>query len=328
MTALKSDTPRPFAFSIGVRMFRNVRFLRLDTPWPETEQMLSERLTAAAFKPCEAWAEQSSGWEPPTGAPGGLLSRRVGGADLLRLRTQTRILPAAAIEDALEARLEEYRDRTQEEPSRREKRKLKAETRDALLPKAFVKSQRTSGIVMAAERVIAVDTLSDTRAERFLEHVRAPLGKLDVAPLAFRQSVGELLTRIFLGDAPRGFVLGNECRLCDPADAKATIRCADIDLADSAVRRHVTEGMRLTHLGIEFGNVMRCTLDQNGAVSKLKLVGMDVDENLSEEDPAARLDAELALLTGTLRQLLNALQRALGGYDEEPAPARLVAVGE
>jgi len=134
--------------------------------------------------------------------------------------------------------------------------------------------------------------------------------------------------RIFLGQAPRGFAIGNECRMCDPVDTRATIRCVDVDLSDPAVRRHATEGMVLTHLGLEFNDVMRCTLDRNGAISKLELTGMDVDETLPDEDPLARLDAEFALLTGTLRQFLLALEQALGGYDDAaPEPARLMAAG-
>lgn len=308
-------------------MFRNVRLFRLHGAWPETGEALSDALQAAAFRPCEAWAERSAGWEPPGGDAGAPLCRRVEGADLLRLRTQARILPAAAIADALEARVEEYRARAGEEPSRREKRKLKEQTRDALLPKAFVKSQRTTGFVLPAERIVAIDAATDARTEHFLEHLRAPLGRLEVAPLAFRNPVGSLLMRIFLGDAPRGFALGNECRMSDPADKRAIIRCAELDLTDAAVRRHVTEGMQLTQLGIEFNSVMRCTLDGNGAISKLKLTGMDVDEELPDEDPLARLDAEFALLVGTLRQFLAALSQALGGYAEEPAPPRLMAVG-
>lgn len=308
-------------------MFRNIRFFRLHSAWPDSEQALSERLAEAAFRPCGAFAEHSAGWEAPSGDADGLLSRRVHGADLLRLRSQARLLPAAAIEDALEVRIEQFRERMQADPSRREKRKLKAQTRDELMPKAFVKSQRTSGFVIPSERLIAVDTLSDTRAEQFLDHLRAPLGQLDVAPLTFRRPVSELLMRIFLGDAPQHFALGRECRMCDPADTKATIRCADIDLADSAVRKHVREGMQLTHLAIEFGNVLSATLDQNGNISKLRLVGMDTDENLSEENPLVRLDAEFALVTGTLRQLLTGIAQALGGYEEETPPPRLAVVG-
>lgn len=308
-------------------MFRSIRFFRLNSPWPASEQALSDQLSSAAFRPCGAFTERSSGWEPPHDDVDGVLCRRVDGADLLRLRSQTRLLPSAAIDDALEVRLDEYRERTREEPNRREKRKLKELTRDELLPKALTKSQRTSGFVIASERVIAIDTLSDARAEDFLEHLRAPLGTLDVVPLGFNKPVDELLMRIFLGDAPRDFLLGRECRMCDPSDSKASIRCADMDIADPAVRRHVSEGMRLTHLGIEYGNVLSCTLDVNGGISKLKLVGDGVADELPDEDPLAHLDAGFALLTGTLRQLLSAMEKTLGGYDESvPQAERMAAV--
>lgn len=308
-------------------MFRSVRFFRLTSPWPETEQAVSDHLASFAFRPCGPYSERSSGWEPPAGDADGPLCRRVDGADLLRLRSQTRLLPTAAIDDALEVRLIEYCERTQSEPTRSEKRKLKEQTRDELLPKAFVKSQRTSGFVIASERMIAVDALPDARAEHFLEHLRSSIGSLEAVPLGFNRSVSELLMRIFLGDAPRSFALGRECRMCDPSDTKASIRCVDMDLTDPAVHKHVREGMRLTHLGVEFANVLSCTIDENGGIGKLRIVGTDVDEDLPDEDPLARLDAEFALLTGTLRQLMSALQQALGGYSDEQPPVERMAVG-
>jgi DNA recombination-dependent growth factor C len=74
--------------------------------------------------------------------------------------------------------------------------------------------------------------------------------------------------------------------------------------------------MELTHLGIEFGSAMSGVLDVNGTLGKLKLVGLDeaADEAAEGiEEPLARLDAELALLGGTLRQLVAGLRHALGG---------------
>jgi recombination associated protein RdgC len=305
-------------------MFRSVRFYRLNSPWPDAEQVLSERLANLAFKRCGPYAERSSGWVPPTGDPDGILARRLEGADLLRLRTQTRLLPKAAIEEALEERLAAYRERTQEEPPRREKRRLKEQTRDELLPKALLKSERTGGFVLASEQIIGVDTLSEARAQRFIEHLHAALPDLDAVPLSFRRPVGDLLMRIFLGDAPPGFALGQECRMCDPADSKATIRCADVDLTEPAFRKHVSDGMQLTHLGIEFDHLLSCTIDRNGGIAKLKLAGVDAVDNAPDEDPLARLDADYALLTGALRRLLGRLEQALGGYDEQDIP---MAVG-
>src|SRR5690606_27453814 len=118
-----------------VPMFRSVRFYTVLSPWPDSEQALSERLATAAFRPCGPYSERSSGFEPPADGVS-VLARRVAGADLLKLRSQVRVLPAAAVNEALEARIEEYRGRMGEEPGRRMKRKLKQQTRDELLPKA------------------------------------------------------------------------------------------------------------------------------------------------------------------------------------------------
>jgi recombination associated protein RdgC len=302
-------------------MFRNVRLYRLRSEWPDSEAALSGALASAALKTCGPNTEPSAGWEPPAGEAGAPLCRRGGGADLLRLSRQSRLLPAAAVNEALEQRVEEYRNRMQQEPGRREKRRLKEQTRDELLPKALLKSDRTSGFCLVAEGIIGIDTASETRAERFLDVLRSALDGLDVAPLAFGKPVGRLLNEIFLGNPPRPFTLGRECRMQDPSDVKATVRCVAMDLTDPAVRTHVKEGMSLTHLGIEVGQALGCVLDQNGVISKLKLAGADdTADEAADEDPLARLDAEFVLLTGTLRGLIEALERRLGAAEAD-APA-------
>jgi recombination associated protein RdgC len=300
-------------------MFRSVRFYSVQSPWPESEQVLSEKLAAVAFKPCGSYTERSSGFEAPTGAEGGPLARRVAGADLIRVRNQMRVLPTAAVNEALEVRLAEYRERMQEEPGRRTKRKLKEQTRDELLPKALLKSDRTTALYLLNENVLAIGTASESRAERFLELLRAALGKLDAEPLAFARPIESVLARVFAGDPPPKFALGREARMRDRADAKGFVRWSEIDLTHANVRRCVNDGMELTHLGIEFDGALRAVLDGKGTLGKLKLVGLDeVADEAAEgaeiaEDPLARLDAELALFGGTLRQLVAGLRGALGG---------------
>jgi len=294
-------------------MFRSARFYSVSSAWPDTEQVLSERLATAAFKPCGTYTERSSGFEAPTGSDDAPLARRVAGVDLMRLRNQARVLPTAAIEEALEVRIAEYRQRMQEEPGRRTKRKLKEQTRDELLPKALLKSDRTTVLYIGGENVLAVGTASETRAESVLERLRFAIGKLDVEPLAFERPVEGVLTRIFGGDPPLQFKLGRECRMRDRAEAKSSVRWQEIDLAQASVRRFVKDGMELTHLGIEFDGTMSAVLAADGTVGKLKLLGLDEPADDAEEEPLARLDAEIALIGGTLRQLVEGLRKALGG---------------
>jgi recombination associated protein RdgC len=294
-------------------MFKNVRFLGFTGAWPGAEEELSAALAKASFTPCGPLTEITSGFEAPVNDGLERLCRRVGGADLMQLRTQSRLLPASAVNEALELRLAEYRERMGEAPGRREKRRLKAETRDQLLPKALLRSERIKGFFLQSESILGIDSLSPPKLERFLETLRLALGRLEVDDLAYERPVGEMLKRIFLGDAPPGIRLGRECRMQDAADSKSSVRWTDMDLSDASIRKHVRDGMTLTHLGIEFDGIMSAVLDERGGLSKLRLLGTDAKEVSDEEDPLARFDAEFVLLTGTLRRFLAVLGKALGG---------------
>ncbi len=294
-------------------MFRNVRFYRLDGSWPDSEENLSQALQTAGFKPCGPLTERSSGWtsiDPDTSEN---LARRVNGADLLRLRSQSRVLPPAAVNEELEVRVEEFRARMQEAPSPREKRRLKAEARDELMPKALLKSDRIWGYVDLKEKILGIDCAQDAAAERFIRRLQASVDGMNIRPLQFMQPVDELLSGIFFGGAPKQFAVGRECRMQDMGDAASVVRWTEFDLTDQTIRNHVANGMRLTHLAIEYDNIMSCVLNENGVISKLRFLGMD-DDIEDHKDPLARLDAEFVLITGTLRNLLGDLKKELGGF--------------
>ena len=88
----------------------------------------------------------------------------------------------------------------------------------------------------------------------------------------------------------------------DPADKRSVVRWTEFDLADKSIRDHVANGMRLTHLAIEYDSTVSFVLNEAGVISKMRFIGMD-DDSEGELDPLARLDAEFALMNGTLRQM-------------------------
>ena len=294
-------------------MFRNVRYFRLDNVWPDSEEALSEALENAGFEPCGPLTERSSGWVPVYPDAGESLARRLNGADLMKLRSQSRLLPPAVVNEELESRIEEFSKRMNEAPSPREKKRLKAEARDELMPKALLKSDKIWGFVDLKEKLIGIDAAQNAAAERFLRRLRAAFGDLNITPLGFKQPVAGLLTKIFLGDAPSQFSVGRECRMQDAGDPGSIVRWTQFDLTDKSIRDHVANGMHLTHLGIEYDNIMSCVLDENGVITKMRFIGMD-DDTDDHNDPLARLDAEFVLVTGTLRMLIADLKKLLGGY--------------
>ena len=294
-------------------MFRNLRFYRVTSPWPESEQDLSDSLAKNAFSPCGSFSERSAGWEAPGNDEDDPLCRRLNGADLLQLRTQSRVLPAAAIKEALEDRLVEFRSRMELEPTRGEVRRLKEETRDKLLPKSLLKSERNRACFIHAESLLVIDVGTISKAEWVIEQLRACFDQFHCTPLTFNNSPADLLTGIFMGDSPLGFSLGRECRMQDRSDRKSVVIWRDFELTDHSIRQHVVEGMNLTHLGVGFDQVMNCVIDQEGVVSKVKFIEGEAVDDWGSEDPMAKLDADFVLLTGAVRRLLEDLKKLLGG---------------
>ena len=96
----------------------------------------------------------------------------------------------------------------------------------------------------------------------------------------------------------------------DANDPGASVRWANFDLTDPTIRRHVADGMHLTHLGLVYDNILSFVLDENAVLTKLRFLGMD-DVADDELDPIAHLDAEFVLLTGTMRALLADLRKRL-----------------
>ena len=294
-------------------MFRNLRFYRVTSPWPDSEERLSEILSDNTFSPCGSFAERSAGWEAPGGNESDPLCRRLNGADLLQLRTQSRVLPVAAINEALEERVTEFRARMELEPTRAEVRKLKEETRDKLLPTALVKSERNRACFIHSESLLVIDVGTLAKAEWVIDQLRACFDEFYCTPLTFNNAPADLLTGIFMGDSPLGFSLGRECRMQDVKDLKSIVTWRDFELSDHSIRQHVVEGMRVTHLGVGFDNVMTCVIDQEAVISKVKFIeGETVDQ--WGEDPQAKMDSDFVLLTGAIRRLVEDLKKLLGGY--------------
>ena len=301
-------------------VFRNLRAYRLQSEWPTSEMALAEQLETKAFKPCAATTSRASGWESPVpvepDAASGPLVLRGMGAELMQLRIQSRLLPPAAIKEALEERLLDFARRTQRAPSRTERRELKESVTDQLLPRALLKSERVRVLCLPKDQLLLVDTATEAVAELVTERLRDALGSLLIVPLEYRQPVGAWLEQLFLGQGPTTFTVSRECRMQEPGNAAANVAFSDIDLGDTAVQRHVKQGLVLDRLGLVFDGVLGFTMDRDGVLRKLRLLDQAAADGDEQADPSAvaRLDADLVLWSGLLMRLFRGLKKQLGGH--------------
>jgi recombination associated protein RdgC len=121
-------------------------------------------------------------------------------------------------------------------------------------------------------------------------------------------------------DAPPGFTVDQDCELKTPDDRKSSVRYARHTLEIDEINQHITEGKLPTQLAMTWNSRVSFVLNDKGQVKKIKL--LDVVMEGVKESGEDGFDADAAISTGELSQLIPDLLDALGGeLDPLAAPA-------
>jgi len=303
-------------------VFKNAKVYRLAAAfdWDQTE--LHERLGTRRFRPCGPQEVATLGWVAPlTGAE--LLVHAVDGVALIAARRQERLLPGSVLSEALAEKVAEIEQAEVRDVPRRERTQLREALLAEMLPRAFTRSRILRAYIDPAAGWIVVDAASDKAAEEILSLLRDTLGSLPVRPLTPQVPVDERLSGwVAAGAATSRLALEDQCVLRDPEDSRAVVRCRGQDLTSAEVHNHLEAGKRVVALGLTWNEHLSLLLDEDLGLKRLRFADelldrMDVGE---AEDEAARLDAELTLLAGEMRALLDHLAEAFQLEDPQ-APA-------
>jgi recombination associated protein RdgC len=119
-------------------------------------------------------------------------------------------------------------------------------------------------------------------------------------------------------EAPAGFSIDRECELKQPDSEKSTVRYARHTLDIDEVGEHIKQGKLPTQLALTWNNRVSFVLTETLALKKIKLLDV-VIEGAAKEDGG--FDADVAIITGELRQLIPDLLEALGGALARDLPA-------
>ncbi|MCG6897444.1 MAG: recombination-associated protein RdgC [Thiocapsa sp.] len=295
-------------------MFKNVRFYCLERPFGLDSAGLEARLSERRFRPCGPLETAATGWSPPLGEGTSGLVHSVSGCLLMCARKQERLLPSAAVAEALEERVSELESEEARDVGRAERRRLREQIMGEMLPRAFPRSRRTLLYVDTQAGWLVVDAASDRQAEDVVSLLRETIETLPVKPPAPRMEPAKVLTGWLLdGDAPSDFRIGDACELRDISDASSLIRCRGQDLASEEILAHLRVGKQVVKLAVDWDERLNFVLAEDISLKRLGVGDAQLaDLDDGELDPAARLDAELAIVALQLRELLSRLDAVFG----------------
>ena len=294
-------------------MFKNVMIYRLTSPalsGTSLEQVLRDN----AFLPCGLTQEKSVGFAPPRGPEGGALAETVAGQTLVRLATETRSVPADALSRALKERTAQILESTgRERLGKKATRELRDEIHFELLPTAFPKLAYTLAWIDAERGTLVIDAASSGRADEMLSALARSAGLVANPVMTTLSPTAAMANWLLTQEPPANFSVDRECELKAADDSKAVVRYSHHALDIEEIQGHIRHGKVPTRLAMTYAGRVSFVLDASLRLKKLSFLdGVFVDQPGDEKVDA--FDADVAILTGEMRELIPALLNdALGG---------------
>ena len=312
-------------------MFKNALLYRFDHWDAPALSAIEARLQAACFAPCSPSQPESAGWVAPRGDKHAALVESVGRQLILQLCSETRAVPGSALTPRLEEMLAQVEKETGRRPKGKRVREMKEEIVHELLPRAFPKQQHTLVWLDPHTQTVLIGATSAKRADVLVTRLHEMLG----GGLALRQVQTQLSPATAMAawlteqEAPAGFSIDRECELKQPDSEKAAVRYARHALEIDEIAQHIKQGKLPTQLALTWRGRVSFVLTETGALKKIKLLdgvlegpGRDAQAGTSDN---GGFDADVAITTGELRQLLPDLIDALGGLRPLDATAAATA---
>jgi len=297
--------------------FKNLRIYRLNSSL-ENEDAIEKLLENRLFQPCGKMDPVKYGWTSPLGRNGKSLTHSAMGATMFCAKRQEKILPSAAVNEALENKVYEIQQQEGRPVGRKERSALKEDIVFTLLPQALTKTSLDFAYVSPQSKLVVINSGSSNKAEELLNLLRESLGSLKATPLKTHHPIPpELSTWLTHKRLPGNFELGDTCELRADKDERV-VRFRKQDLSADEVLRHLEAGMHVKRLRLIWNEAIEFTIDDEFAIKSL-IYSDKLLEQLDGDDTdsaAAVFDSEFTLMVLELNKLIGELLDAFGGDSE------------
>lgn len=298
--------------------FKHALAYRIQPTWAPDLETALQQLEKERFAPCGATQESSAGWVPPRGHDNGPLIEAVGGHWLVEYLTETKTLPASVVRRKVDERCEQIQRETGRQPGKKEKKQLKEDITQELLPMAFTRHARVQAWIDPAGRRLVLNTASAARGDDVVTALVKALDGFGITAIHTEmEPSGAMAGWLASQEPPPDFTIDRECELKATDESKAVVRYGKHPLDIEEVRQHIASGKRPTRLAMTWQDRVSFELTEGMQLRKLQFLegvfdGGGSDAKAKDEG----FDTDVAIVTGELGQLLPALVEALGGEVE------------
>lgn len=295
-------------------MFKNLTLYRIAPDWSASFDDVHAALAKRRFAPCAATQEKSSGWVEPRGEAHGPLAESVAQQIILKFHTESKAVPSAVVRKHAQAAADAIEAQSGRKPGKKEMRNLRDDAKIALLPMAFPRQSSTWVWIDVERRLLMTDAGSQARTDDLITALVEALPGLNPmlvqTQLTPAHAMAQWLLAASTDEWPNGLSVERECELRSSDEEKSVVRYTRHHLLNDEVRQHLQRGLQPKRLAMSWEGRVAFVLTESMQLKKIGFLDGVIAESGQDE---SGFDADVAISTGELRQLIPDLIEALGG---------------
>lgn len=298
-------------------MFKNLTVYRMGPDWAASAAEIEVVLDKERFVACGATQQKSSGWVEPRGEAHAPLVEVVDGHMLLKLMTEQRVVPGSVVKRRTEEIAEQMEKNTGRKPGKKIMKELKEQALLELLPMAFTKQSVTRVWIAPKQRLLMLDCGSQSKADEVVTMLINANQGLALSLIQTEMSPAVAMTHwLGSGEPPYQFTIDRECELKSTDEMKSVVRYARHDLDTDEVKQHIVSGKVPTRVAMTWRDRVSFILSESMQLKKVAFLDVVFEGPMAaagKMDKGEAFDADAAIATGELIELIPDLLEALGG---------------
>lgn len=289
--------------------FKNAIIYQLNNDTLLNKDTIEKAVKSQLFTPCGNLDTTKIGWVSPYRDDNqDNLIIDINGQYLLRIKKETKILPAPVIKQALLEKIDKQEQTLSRKLTKNEKATLKDEVMIDLMPRAFSKYNHYWLWIDTDNKRIIVDSSNFKQAEDILAILRKELGALALTPLSIDKPLEQILTtwaKEKLSFSP--FILGDQAELKDPLEGNGIISCKNQDITSDEMLIHFDSGKWITKMKIIDDRGVNFIVYSDLTLKRIKFDSIILDENedIGSDEFDKRLEADFIIMSNVLANTIN-----------------------
>ncbi len=225
---------------------------------------------------------------------------------MMRLNLSQRLLPPAIIQQYTKEAIAEAQCKQEEPLKAFEKKQIKEQTVNKLLPRAFIKKTTCDLYLDTQQKRLFIGSTSQSLVQHCLALLRHSLPGFTAEPIHFETALVDQMTQWLQQEKlPEDIIIHDQCCIADYPNqqSKSTFKGQDLD--DPYILNHIHSERKVVELALEWPENMRFTLKEPGVFSRIKYLDGLQHQDQDSLDPHTQFITDFTLMTASLTQLLN-----------------------